>query len=50
MIQNLGPFHSIAHRGDSQVWTKIQQYLAEKYMSGPKAEAILAQDPTAKKK
>ncbi|KIM21763.1 hypothetical protein M408DRAFT_12405 [Serendipita vermifera MAFF 305830] len=28
----------------------MQRYLAEKYMSGPKADAILARDPAAKKK
>jgi pre-mRNA-splicing factor CWC26 len=28
----------------------MQRYLAEKYMSGPKADAILSRDPTAKKK
>jgi hypothetical protein len=44
------PSHSIARRGDSQVWTKIQRYLAEKYMSGPKADERLARDPTAKEK
>ena len=28
----------------------MQRYLAEKYMSGPKADAILSRDATAKKK
>jgi pre-mRNA-splicing factor CWC26 len=28
----------------------MQRYLADKYMSGPKADAILARDPTVKKK
>ena len=28
----------------------MQRYLAEKYMSGPKADAILARDQAAKKK
>jgi pre-mRNA-splicing factor CWC26 len=30
--------------------SNMQRYLAEKYMSGPKADAILARDPTVKKK
>lgn len=30
--------------------SNMQRYLAEKYMSGPKADAILAKDPAVKKK